>query len=353
MGGAISPIAAALVMDHIIDSFNQIYPAPPTFIGIFVDDSIFILQSDMTDIALEILKNCVPNAMHFTMECEIDNQINFLNLTLRRDQHSITTNRFKKHYASDRLLNYYSNHKRSIILGTAKNFIKTVIQLSDGQFFQSNKTIVETRLRKNNFPEDTIAYLMNYEYTLMRPFSKRKQYTHRFYHTQHSSGSESENEQTSHTRQKPMNEPKYVAFPHAVSNKRIRLALNHYKATDIILADSIKNTKNNNICNLKDGKPLSKSGNVIVVAQCKCNKYHKIDKTTFNETGQMVADRLCNTLPKCTNNAHAFNKIRYIKGMAFDSQNNHYLKYIRWKYKNSLRDGRLHLPNVHLAKLLD
>lgn len=85
MGGAISPIAAALVMDHIIDSFNQIYPAPPTFIGIFVDDSIFILQSDMTDIALEILKNCVPNAMHFTMECEIDNQINFLNLTLRRE----------------------------------------------------------------------------------------------------------------------------------------------------------------------------------------------------------------------------------------------------------------------------
>lgn len=60
MGGAISPIAAALIMDHIIDSFSQIYPEPPNFIGIFVDDSIFVLQSDMTDTALEVLNNCVP-----------------------------------------------------------------------------------------------------------------------------------------------------------------------------------------------------------------------------------------------------------------------------------------------------
>lgn len=350
MGGAISPIAAALVMDHIVDSFNSIYPEPLSFLSIFVDDSIFILQRDMTQIALEILNNCVPGPIRFTMEQETNGQINFLNLTLKRDGKSITTNWYKKNYASDRLLNYFSNHKRSIILGTAKHFIKTVLLLSDGQHFQENKTIVENRLRQNNFPEDVISHLVNHEYTLMRPFSNRQQYSHTFYQTQHSSGSEVCDEPNQACILK--NKTNYVSYPHAIGNKKIKTLLHHYIASDIVLADSIKNTRNNNIHNLKDKKPLSECGNVIVVAQCQCKKHYKIDKTNFNETGLMVANRLCNTLRTCRGNIHAFNKVNYMKGMAFDSQNAHFMKYVRWKFRNGLMDGRLNLPNIHFAKLL-
>lgn len=353
MGGSMSPIAARLVMDKIIDSFNALFPEPPSFMGIFVDDSIFVLPNDLADIALDILNNCFPGVIKFTMETELKKKINFLNLTLIRTDNAILTNWFKKPFASDRLLNYHSCHKKSIILGTAEHFIKTVLILSDGIFFLANKPIVENRLRINNFPEEVISSLMNNTYTLMRPVGNVAVRPFRFYQTQCSVIDVTSSQESHKSMGMTTERNVYVSFPHAISNaKRIKEIIDQYKHSHVTLADSIRNTKNNSIRNLKDPMALHRRADVIVVVQCKCRKFYKIDKTSFNETGSMTARRLCNHIKACHRLVHAFNEVTYIRGMAFSGQNEFLLKYIRWRHRDMIRDGRLNLPNVHLCRLL-
>lgn len=348
MGGCVSPLIASLVMDHILGSFYSVFPETPKFVGIFVDDSIFIISSDLADIALEILNNCVPDRIKFTMERLNSDCINFLNLTLIRSDTKIITNWFRKPYASDRLLNYMSNHKGSIIEATAKSFIKTVLLLSDGSFFNDNKHLVERRLRLNNFPESVISTLIAQHYTYMRPYSNRKSHSHVFYRS-----IDSESDSDDDVNFPITNTNSYTSFPHAICHSsKIKSVLNEHKFPDTVLADSVKNTKLNNIKNLKDKLPIADKTNVVVISNCKCGLKYRVDITKFNETGRLVAKRITNTLPRCLLNNHAFSQVKYMNGMAFSSQNKYLLKYIRFKYIGKLDDVQLNLPNVHFCKLL-
>lgn len=175
MGGCVSPLMARLVMDQVVTYMTSNMSTLPKFIGIFVDDSIFVLNKNTDHGTLKVLNSYRPNTIRFTMERENENlSINFLNLSLTRNNGKIITNWFSKPYASKRLLNYFSSHKRSTIIATGENFIKTVLFMSDSSFYEENKHIIINRLRVNNFPEDLIAWLMNQHYTLLRPRNKNR-----------------------------------------------------------------------------------------------------------------------------------------------------------------------------------
>lgn len=136
------------IICHLYRNVNEI-----SFIKVFVDDTIAALKRDEIDLALDTLNSFHPS-MKFTKELENEvKSINFLNLTLIRDGNFIKTNWFRKIFALGRLLNFYTSHKRTTVIETARAFIQTVLTLSDPEFFSENKSKVEKTLRDNSFPE--------------------------------------------------------------------------------------------------------------------------------------------------------------------------------------------------------
>lgn len=125
---------ARIMMDEVANLLITKMPEI-SFIRIFVDDTIAAMHPSKIDQAMAILNSFRPNQIKFTKEEENDGLINFLNTTLKRHGNKIITKWYKKSFASGRLLNYMSSHKRTIILGTAIHFIKTVLILSDPMFF--------------------------------------------------------------------------------------------------------------------------------------------------------------------------------------------------------------------------
>lgn len=327
MGGCISPTIARLVMDKVITHLLRSVPSI-TFIKVFVDDTIAALDPELSDAALESLNSFHPN-MKFTMESEDEDcSINFLNLTVIRDYDSLVTNWFRKPFASGRLVSYYSSHKKSTIIGTAQEFLKTVLLLSDPKFFVTNKQKVISTLKDNCFPDTVIESLMNKYYTLMRPIRNIvKKNTGRIV--------------------------RYKIFPHATCHSRkIKGLITKLMDPDIILADSTKNTKINYINTRKTKIPWENRSNVIAISKCVCGLKFKIHSTRFNQTAGMMRDEILTVFDKCNSERHAFKKVKFHRGLAYNKQSQYLLKYIKYFYTGKLTNIRSDLPNYHLAKIL-
>lgn len=331
MGGCISPTMARLVMDkvveHALNSGRRI-----TFIKVFVDDTLAAVKKGDEEAILETLNGFNEN-MKFTMEKEDKKQsINFLNITIIREENTCKTRWYRKPFASGRLVNFYSAHKRSTVIGTAENFIRTVIQLSDPEFFQKNKEVVIDTLRYNSFPETTIINLMNRIYTYMMP------------------GNEINEE--SLERKEKLNDENYKIFPHAICEaKKIRNIIHRLKYDKVRLADSTKNTKVNFIATKKDPIPWKRRSNLILVSKCSCGQKHKAKCTEFNENGEMLRDRMQTDFETCDELKHAFRKFRVIKGLNYSSQTKFLLKYVKHKFYKSMTDNT-EMPNYYLSKLI-
>lgn len=308
MGGSISTNLARLVMDAIINRTLQL-TNEISFVKVFVDDTIAVIKSGSHDNVKGILNSIFPG-ITFTCELEKNNSINFLNLTLNRKFRDgkwvIVTNWFRKLYASGRLLPYYSSHKRTTVIETAIAFIKTVITLSDGEFFESNRARVVETLRLNSFPETLIITLMNDHYTYMR------------------------------ARQVKLRDPETIfsVYPHAIcESRKIKRILHKFKEPKVVYADSTRNSKVNFITTRKTRTPLGKRGNLIVNSRCVCGNKSLVQMPKFNETGDMSVGRLTTDFDQCENGLHAFKNFKFIKGLAYRGQTRILANYIGWKHR--------------------
>lgn len=315
MGGPVSAIASRLIIDDIFNSTFDLI-GEPIYHRVYVDDSIFIINKDRID-AMLLTLNQHTKSMQFTIENESNNQLNFLNMTLIRDTNKVITNRFKKPFSSNRTLNFYSAHKRSTIVNTAAQHIKTIIELSDGRFFHQNKQKVIDTLRNNNFPETLIICLMNQYYTLMRPLHNQKQ-------------------ATNHT---------YISYPHTINNAKLKTIIREFAHPGIILSESVKNTKFNFTKKLKKPTQYEERGNVIVAATCNCREKIKITHTKFNENGQMLIDRVKTPFSQC-NVTHAFSNTKLHRGMHYRGQSEHLTRQLRWRHRGKLIEAT-DFPNKH------
>lgn len=323
MGGCVSTTIARLVMDEVAKHLLLHEPSI-SFIRIFVDDTMAAMRKDRVENALKILNEYNPN-MSFTHEIESPRRsINFLNITLYREKHFIMTNWYRKHFASGRLLPYFSSHKRTTVIGTGEAFLKTVLRLSDPFFFSLNKPRIIETLRWNGYPETTIEILMNKHYTL----------------TKTSIG-------------KPRNtDVRYKIFPHAIcESSRIKKILHKHKYNDIVFAESTKNTKINFVRTGKMPTPLSKRGNVIVKAICNCKRKMKLTSTKFNENGEMASNRLLTQHKECNGKIHAFNEVVLKKGLSYRKQTDYLLRYAEWKHRDKCIETK-GMPNYNLMKIL-
>lgn len=324
MGGCISTALARVVMDEIVlhlqNSLVEI-----SFIRVFVDDTMAAMKREHIEIAKNVLNDYCPK-IKFTVELENDEKsINFLNLTLTRDENFVLTNWYRKIYASGRLLNYYSSHKRTTVIGTAKAFIKTVLKLSEPEHFLLNKPKVEQTLRDNSFPETVIISLMNSEYTLMT------------------------------SQRKPLKKlGVYKIYPHAVCKSRqIKRNFMRLKENEIIYAESTRNTKINFVTTRKTITPQLERTNTILSSKCVCGKKFKFTSTKFNENGMMAAKRrILTNYTGCSGNTHAFRKVMVHKGLSYRRQTEYLLKYVKWKHRGAVINTDFSMPNYRFAKLL-
>lgn len=321
MGGCISTTLARMVMDLVVGNLLLHEPSC-TFIKVFVDDTIAAVRRDRVENALKILNDFHPN-MEFTHEIEDQRRsINFLNLTLYRDGNFITTNWYRKLFASGRLLPYYTSHKRSTIMATAEAFITTVIRLSDPFFFPLNRTTVEKTLHDNGFPETVVQVLMNNHYTLMRMKKTRRKRA-----------------------------VKYKIFPHALcESRRIKKVLHKLKHNDIVFAESTKNTKVNFVTTRKTRTPYENRSNLVLKSTCQCGMKTKFTLTKFNETGAKASKRIITTFKRC-DSLHSFRKIEFIRGLAYNKQTKYLLKYLEMRHEGTVVD-RGGLPNIRFVNVL-
>lgn len=319
MGSCVSPIIARIVMDKVIDDLLEKVPHF-SFIKVFVDDTIASVNEEHVDEALEVLNNFRPGQIKFTIEHENDkNSINFLNVTLHRELSRVISRWYRKGFHSGRLLNYYSSHKRTTVMATATHFIKTILHLSDARYFHENVDVAKRTLLDNNFPESTVTVLMNECYTLMKPLYKTKK-------------QKLENKYIMVDGQKTLKE--YKIFPRSIAKAReIKKVLHDFKSPEIILADSVRNTRVNSITTRKTITPIAKRKNLILIARCVCKKRFKIVKTGFNETGQMTLKKIVTLKHKCDSHSHAYKKVQFHKGLYYDGQTSCLLRYIQWRYR--------------------
>lgn len=325
MGGCISPTIARLVMDRVIDHLLNIVPSI-AFIKVYVDDTFAVIDPVTTDLIFDTLNNFHQD-IKFTVEAENENfAINFLNLTVQRSEQKLYTNWYRKTFASGRLVPYYSSHKRTTILATAEAFIKTVLLLSDPRFFHTNKNEVILTLSINGFPDTLIDTLMNKYYTLMRPSVGRR-----------------ENKK----------EVSYKIFPHATCKSRnIKKILLDHIENNVVLADSTKNTKINQVRTRKSPIHWRHKTNLILISRCTCEEKFKIQATAFNQTGEMLRVKMITERKKCQNGQHAFRKTIVHRGLAYGKQTIYLLKYLKMFFAGKTIDDKLLLPNYHLARAM-
>lgn len=340
MGSCLSPVLARIVMDQVADSLLESVPHI-NFLKVYVDDTIAAIDKHHVDEALQVLNSFRPGQIKFTIELENEHaSIHFLNLTLQREGDKIIRNFYRKYFYSGRLLNFYSSHKRTCVMGTAENFIQTVISLSDPIFYTQNRAVVEDTLRDNCFTEEAIMILMNRYYTYMRPvFSKCDKLNN---NTSSTNVTDDKDERRG-----------YKIFPHSICQGRdIKRVLCRLKAPKVILADSVRNTKVNSVRTRKTITPIEKRKNIILISECQCKKKAIVVKTCFNETGEIAKKKIITTFNKCSRNKHAYNKAQFRKGLFYDGQTSYLVRYIKRKYSKQLDFDKWESPNYRLAKLL-
>lgn len=345
MGSCLSPTIARLVMDRAVANLFVALPNT-TFVKVFVDDTIVAIGAEHIEDALNHLNAFCPGKIVFTCEKEDEHaHINFLNTSLFRKGESIQTNWYRKGFASGRLLNYYSSHKRPTVIATAVHFIQTVLQLSDGEFFMTNKPIVERTLRDNSFPETTILSLMNEYYTYMKPFRREKEQEVITQEASVVNGSQLEDE-----------EPRYVVFPQAICRGRaLKRVLYQFKKKGVILTDSTRNSRINAITTRKNKTPIAKRGNTVVTSRCECKKKCVITETGYGETGEITLSSIVNPNNKtCRQRLHAYTSAQYHRGLYYGGQTRYLASYMQWKKRDMLdsRKCRYHPPNDRLRRLL-
>lgn len=106
--------------------------------------------------------------MKFTHELEANNCINFLDLTIIKNNNKLITNWFQKSISSNRLINYFSFHpiqqKRNAIF----NLYDRAILLSHDSFHNDNIKKVVKILLNNNYPLEFIQKNLKTRYNVLK-----------------------------------------------------------------------------------------------------------------------------------------------------------------------------------------
>ncbi|XP_055692782.1 uncharacterized protein LOC129795483 [Lutzomyia longipalpis] len=158
MGGPLSPIAADIVMDHVLKSAADRLDFPLVCLTKYVDDIFCLIPEDKIDETLGVL-NSINDSIKFTVEKERDGGLAYLDTFVLRRETSLDTLWYKKPSATPRMLNFLSKHPLQHKISVATGFIKRVVALTTTNL-ENVKTTIFAQLRINNYPPQLIRRLL-------------------------------------------------------------------------------------------------------------------------------------------------------------------------------------------------
>lgn len=161
MGSPLSSVAADIVMENLEDEC-LCKLAPDIFFYLrYVDDILTFLPKNKVESALRTF-NSYHNRLRFTVECEVNSRINFLELTLiRTDTGRIEFDWYRKPTASGRYLNYESHHPLMQKVSVIRGLIDKAVLLAEDKFHLKNLAFVRQSLLNNNYPIKLIKDVIN------------------------------------------------------------------------------------------------------------------------------------------------------------------------------------------------
>lgn len=162
MGNPLSPTIADIVLDSLLDEAldelksNNIHIK---YLTKYVDDILAIINIDHKDAILSSLNKYHPK-IQFTMELEQNKQLAYLDTKLQRYENKLRFDWYSKSTSSGRLMNYNATQPKYQIINTARNFISTVLNISDKVFHSKNTQKIYEILSSNSFPRKIIQELI-------------------------------------------------------------------------------------------------------------------------------------------------------------------------------------------------
>lgn len=160
MGSPASPVIADIVMEELLKTSISKLDIKPRAFTKYVDDLFGIVKIGAIQETLDELNKFHPQ-IKFTLEEEIDGSLPYLDTLVTRKGNIIKVDWYQKPTSSGRIINYFSNHPKTIIMNTANNLVKRVLSISDKDFHNQNIKKIKTILKKNDFPSNVIDNIIN------------------------------------------------------------------------------------------------------------------------------------------------------------------------------------------------
>jgi hypothetical protein len=158
-----SSVTVDLVMEDLLDGIMDELGYDPLICVKYVDDLLFIIPKEEVENTLTIL-NGYNRCLKFTMEPEVSGRLPYLDVELlKQGDGKILTKWYCKPMASNRLLNFKSNHQLKQKLNVASNLMKRICELTTINPPRDNLPLITSILVKNHYPVSLINKLF-YKY---------------------------------------------------------------------------------------------------------------------------------------------------------------------------------------------
>lgn len=158
MGGVLSPILSNIYMDYFESLALRTWGIEPKIWLRYLDDIFCLWRPDTNhDDFLNHINNLRPT-IKFTVEVEINNQLPFLDVLVKKEENGFRTSVYRKPTNTGQYLNFHSNSPNNVKMGIAQGlFFRAFKVSSDEEAKNKEIEIIKEELRNNNYP----SYLIN------------------------------------------------------------------------------------------------------------------------------------------------------------------------------------------------
>jgi len=258
MGAPISSVIAQLVLEDLENNIIPKLNFQPTLYKRYVDDCLIILPKNKIEYITEQF-NSYHHKLQFTVEKEINNSINYLDVTIIRKNNKLFTKLYHKPTASGRYLHYNSvqpNNQKNV---TIINLVDRALKLTSCCYRKEVLNKIQILLKNNGYPEKNIKKII-------------KERVHKFYNN-------------NHTQYKNNEDYKYISLPYISGlSEKIKKVLRHY---NIKIGFRNENKLGKFFSKTKDKTPKMLQTHIVYQIPCKsCNSVY------IGQTSQHLKDRI-------------------------------------------------------------
>ena len=160
MGSSVSSLFADIVMQDLENSCLKKLKFKTAFFYRYVDDILTTVPNDKIDFLLKTFNSYHPK-LKFTSELEKNSKINFLEISINRNNDKLINNWQRKEICSDRTFHFHSNHPIHQKISIIYSLVDKAILLSNHKLHNDNIKKVREILINNEYPEYFIQKYIN------------------------------------------------------------------------------------------------------------------------------------------------------------------------------------------------